>query len=102
MSGTGQDKPQGITAVQSHSKHRLQPPRTRRCHARPTIGVVVAVLAVLRRDGGTSLPIRGAFTAVQLSHRRGPWQVFNDLDFNWMRRWGGCGKRERKREKERI
>lgn len=98
MSGTAQGKPRGITAVQSHSKHQLQPPRTRRCHARPTIGVFVAVL---RRDGGTSLPIQGAFTAVQLSHRRGPRQVFNDLDFDWMGgAWGGCGKeRERERKK---
>lgn len=100
MSGSALGKLRGITVGQGHSKHWPQPPRTHRCHARPTIGVFVAVLAVLQRDGGTSLPIWGAFTAVELSHRWGPWQVFNDLDFNWMGGWGGCGKeRERDRKK---
>lgn len=74
----------GGAARQGRSKHWLQPPQTPHCHARPTVGVFVAGLAVLRRDGGTGLTVRGAFTAVELSHWRWPWQVFNDLDFNWM------------------
>lgn len=65
-----------------------QSPWITHCHPRPTIGVFVAGLAMLRRDRGTSLTVRGAFTAVELSHWRWPWQVFNDLDFNWM---GGEG-----------
>lgn len=98
MSGTAQGKPQGIPSSAESQQAGAAAPQTRRCHAGPTIGVFVAVL---RREGGTSLPIRGALTAVQLSHRRGPWQVFNDLDFNWM----GVGRvreTERKREKERV
>lgn len=88
-------------ARQGCSERQLQPPQTLRCHTRPTIGVFIAGLAVLRRDGGTGLTAQGAFTAVELSHRRWPWQVFNDLDFNWMGA-GGMEKREREREKERA
>lgn len=69
---------QGRVTVSTGRSH----PRTPRRPARPTVGVFVAGLAVLRRDGGTGLTVRGAFTAVELSHRRWPWQVFNDLDFN--------------------
>lgn len=96
MPGTAQGKPRGSPAVQSHSKQGLQP-QARRWHAGPTIGVFVAVL---RWEGGTGLPIRGALTAVQLSHRRGPWQVFNDLDFNWMGGGEGGGNREKERERK--
>jgi len=90
----------GGAARQGHSEHRPQPPRTPRCHARPTVSVFVAGLTMLRRDGGTGLTVRGAFTAVELSHWRWPWQVFNDLDFNWMGGGGGW-ERERKRKRER-
>lgn len=96
MPGTAQGKPRGSPAVQSRSKQGLQP-QARRWHAGPTIGVFVAVL---RWEGGTGLPIRGALTAVQLSHRRGPWQVFNDLDFNWMGGGEGGGNREKERERK--
>lgn len=54
------------------------------CHATPTVGIFVALQAVLRGDGGIGLTVRGGFTTVELSHRWRPRQVFNDLDFNWI------------------
>lgn len=94
-SGSGQSPARSGQACSVAGQQGRVPPRP----ARPTVGVLGAGLAVLQGHQGTGLTLQGAFTAVQLSHRWWPWQVFNDLDFNWMEEEGRDGEeRERKRE----